>query len=261
MKKSRLFYQITINTWKTNLAYKFNMFLEILGEIFNFFAEIYIWKAIFSQDGFQEMCTYFWIKKCATSLSKNIIIYKVNQKIRLGHIELDINRPFSFFNMLIMESLAYSIFQFIIYTCPVIFIEMLFFKIIIPQCIYCIFSVIFICLGIFLKIFICLCFSSISFYVFEIGILNRLLEDLSTLFSGSFIPLWLFKKIKILYFISFILPFKFFAYVPSAIFLKKYSYSQIIILFFQLIVYILIFGLLSLFLWNKAIKNLSVNGG
>lgn len=232
----------------------------IFGKILGLFAEIYIWKAIlYTDQSFQEMCTYIFVKTFLMALTKNKIIMDMNQKVRTGQISMDISRPLSFPIQLITEAVGYCCFQVVFMAFPVMLIELCFFEIVIPKCQWLLCFIIFTLGAMSLKIMFCICMATFSFWVNEIGILNRLLEDVTSLFSGSLVPLWLFPgKLSAL---AEILPFRFIIYVPVTIFMGKYTEQEIWVLFLFLLLFLFIFGSLAIWLWKRSLKNVLVNGG
>lgn len=256
----RIFLIIVKNIWKMRNSYKMNKNIMMLGKIFGLFAEIYIWKAIlYSSKSFEEMCTYIFAKTFVTAITKNNIITDVNKRVRTGQISMDISRPLSFPVQLVFESIGYSCFQVIFMAIPVMLIEMIFFKVTMPDLNYIIYFMFFSLGAMGIKILLSLCIAAFSFYVFEIGVLNRLLEDVISLFSGSLVPLWFFPKK--LYSVAEVLPFQFIIYIPVTIYMGQYTNSEIYNLTFKLIIFIVLLFFLATILWNRALKKVMINGG
>lgn len=257
---ARIFFILVKNIYKMQNSYKMNKNIMMLGKVFGLFAEIYIWKAIlYSSESFEEMCTYIFAKTFVTAITKNNVITDMNQRVRTGQISMDISRPFSFPVQLVFESVGYSCFQVTFMALPVMLIELLFFEVAMPDKECIIYFVVFSLGAMGIKILLSLCIATLSFYVFEIGILNRLLEDVTSLFSGSLLPLWFFPEK--LYLLAEILPFRFIIYIPVTIYMGQYTLSEIQSLFFIMIIFLIILSIAVLILWNIALKKVMINGG
>ena len=258
--RKKIFFLLIKNVWKMQNSYKMNRNIMMIGKVFGVFAEIYIWKAILhSGDTFEEMCTYIFAKIFVTAITKNNIIADMNQRVRTGQISMDISRPFPFQMQLIMEAIGYSCFQVIFMAIPVMLIEVCFFDVAIPNKSHIIFFILFSMGAMGIKILLSICIATFSFRVFEIGVLNRFLEDVISLFSGSLIPLWIFPDK--LYSFAEILPFRFIIYIPVTIYMGRYNMKEIKMLFVIMLLFLGVLTVIAAMLWNKALKKVMINGG
>lgn len=253
------------------LAYKISFFGYILGDIFQIVIAFYLWSAIFSSspnstiNGFtkNEMLVYIVMSFITAMTIGNGTEWAVASEVQSGEIAINLIRPINYKLRLISQSIGSIMWQFIAIFLP-IWVTMLGIRYFtlgaLPPHITTIgtyfLSLIFSFIIWFLFNF---CFGLMAFYVTYIWGLNMFKETIVRFLSGAiipiiFFPLW-FQKFLIL------MPFGSINYTPVMIYLNKYTgYETIKALVIQALWIILLY-LFSRFLWDKAIKKLTIMGG
>jgi len=248
------------------LAYRTNYYTGIIIYTINIGAYYFLWTAIYGGKGsiqgvsVSQMTTYVAIAWMARAFYFNNLDREIAEEIREGKVAIELIRPYNYLLTKVMQGLGEGIFRFIFFSIPGFIIVAFIFHLQIP------FNAT--TLGLFLIA---------SFFSFIINTQINLLTGLMAfflhnnvgfiqakrviidLFSGltipiTFFPLWAQHIMKFL-------PFQGISYIPSMIFAQGMKGNALIqALGFQLIWAI---GLCIpiVLIWQKAKKQLIVQGG
>lgn len=247
------------------MYYKYDLLLYIFNFIVEITVYICIWMAIYGINGdvqgisAEKMTTYYIL---VISLNP-IIFWGINEligdSIREGEIQRELLNPISYFNYYfgirlgeLIEACVVSIITF--------GISSLIFGITLPSSILN-----------FILFLVMVGVSIISLYLFEIilGLMafysgttwgvEMFKRAVINIFSGAIAPLTLFPETfqKIASF----LPFKDYLYTPINVYFGDISEYEIIQVFIKQGIWILVLYILAKFIFNRAIKNITVNGG
>lgn len=247
------------------MYYKYDLLLYIFNFIVEITVYICIWMAIYNINAdiqgisAEKMTTYYIL---VISLNP-IIFWGINEligdSIREGEIQRELLNPISYFNYYfgirlgeLLEGVVVSIITFII--------SSLIFGVLLPSSILN-----------FILFLAMVSISVISLYMFEIilGLLafysgttwgvEMFKRAIINIFSGAIAPLTLFPEI--FQKIANVLPFKDYLYTPINIYFGDISNIEIIQVFIKQGIWVLVLYVLAKFLFNKAIKHITVNGG
>ena len=266
MKKYYKFIQIA---FKDRLAYRFEYFLGIVGILFLFLAQLFLWRALLGQSQLtstntgivtlKEMTTYVFIAMVIGIIIKNNIIENISNRIRNGLIAMDLIKPLNFKTFLFFDMIGRSLFNFVFQLLPVLVLGLIFLPIAYPSLLNFILFCLSLVGAVVIVFLLSFCLGLLAFWYTSIWQVNILLWTLIALFSGRTIPLWFFPKILLN--ISNFLPFRLMYFAPTSIFLGKVDLGESMFLLIQQLIWILIlFGLTKL-IWHTAIKKLVIQGG
>jgi len=258
-------WKIARQVTKEDLYYRFDILLYVCNFIIRVTVYIFIWLAIYNNGNqilgmsFEHITTYYVL---AITLDP-IIFWGVNESIgehiREGEVQKQLLYPISYFNWnfgirigIMLESCIVGGITFIICLClfgvllPSSFMNFLFFIIVI-------------CLSVVTVYFFEMILGMAAFYtnstwgveVFKRAILN--------IFTGMIAPIALFPEF--LQKIANFLPFKECVYTPISIYFGELSHNEILHIVLKQCIWIVILYIIAKFIFKKAIKNITINGG
>jgi ABC-2 type transport system permease protein len=268
--KWRLYHELILNAFRTNMAYKTEVAMFLFGQIINIFVQVYIWYAIYGTQqqldsnighvSISEMITYVVISNCISVFATSDVIFRISNKVSSGEIVMDLIKPMSFKSTIFCQSFGANLFRILFELIPVILVSLLFFHLLLPQWTHFLVFLLLLVNSLVLNFLVTYIIGLISFWYILVWQLNQVLDGLVRLFSGAFIPVWFFPDSFIL--ISYFLPFRLMYYEPISVYLGKvsggYAISMIIL---QQLLWIVGLFLLEKLMWNKAVSKLVVQGG
>jgi len=258
MRQFLAFLSITL---KDALVYRARSFIWFLADVIPVTTSIFFFSAIFSTTNtvgkysFQSILVYYLMV-----LSMEILVishpeFAIAEDINHGFLATYLIRPLSYLKFYAANELAYKMVR-LLFFIPFMVIVLL----LVPQGNYSIqislynlatFLPMFIlafCGFYFLKVII----GFMAFWFTEIWWLIGFIEILDMLFSGLLIPLDLlpltFQKI------ATFLPFKYFIYVPSQLFITSLSPTQTLMNLGIQVLWLVILALLAKFVWRKGLE-------
>lgn len=250
---------------KEGLYYRFDLILYIINFIIQITVYVFIWLAIYNNGNqvlgmsFEQITTYYIL---VVSLDP-IISWGINETmgsaIRDGEILRELLNPISYFNYYfgirigeVIESSLVGILTFGV--CALLF------KALLPQGILnFIFFIIVICLAVVVVYFFELILGMTAFYTTSIWGIEILKRAILSIFSGMIAPIALFPEF--LQKIANILPFKDCIYTPISIYFGELSCLEIGQVIAKQLLWIAVLYIIAKILFNKAVKNITVNGG
>lgn len=250
---------------REGLYYRFDLFLYIFNFIVEIAVYVFVWLAIYNNGKqilgmtFEQVTTYYVL---VVSLSP-IINWGVNEimghAIREGQVLRELLNPISYISYYfgirigeLIESTIVGVLTFAI--CSVLF------KILLPNGILnFLLFVIIVFLAVVVVYFFELIVGMIAFYTNSIWGIEIFKRSILSIFSGMIAPITLFPEV--LQKIANILPFKDCIYTPISIYLGELSYSESYQVILKQCIWIAVLYIIAKILFNKAVKNITVNGG
>lgn len=247
------------------MYYRFDLFLYVLNFIVEITVYVFIWLAIYNNGNeilgmtFEQVTTYYIL---VVSLDP-IITWGVNEmigySIREGQVLRELLNPISYFSYYfgirigeLITSIIVGIMTFII--CAILF------SVLAPKGILNFLCfIIVICLAVIVVYFFELILGMTAFYTNSIWGIEIFKRAILSIFSGIIAPITLFPKI--LQKIANILPFKDCIYTPINIYFGELSNIEIIQVIVKQSIWIVALYIIAKILFNKAIKNITINGG
>lgn len=252
--------------WKESIAYRAEYYMSLVLNPLRFFALVMIWYFIYNANGITEikgyeltgLITYFMISTIVYIITYNNIPENFQDEITKGDFIVNLLKPVYYPFIWLLKKIARRGFAFLIEVIPLFIIFALFFKkyFIIGDIGFFLVSVLF---AFFISYLVSSLIACIAFWFINIRSLAWLLRFVISFSSGMFVPITLFPSFleKILNF----LPFKYLSYVPTNIYLGKFSKDIALpfvdTVYFQLImqvVWIAILYLLLRFTWKRGVK-------
>lgn len=250
---------------REGLYYRFDLLLYIFNFIVQITVYIFIWLAIYNNGNqilgmsFEQITTYYIL---VVSLEP-IISWGINEimgeAIREGQILRELLNPISYFSYYfgirigeLIEAGIVGIITFVICT--------LLFGIVLPKGIlnFCAFVIV-ISLAVVIVYFFEIILGTSAFYTNSIWGIEILKRSVISIFSGMIAPITLFPES--IQKIANILPFKDCVYTPISIYFGELSNIEILQVIIKQGIWIVLLYMISKFLFKKAIKNITINGG
>lgn len=250
---------------REGLYYRFDLLLYIFNFIVQITVYIFIWLAIYNNGNqilgmsFEQITTYYIL---VVSLEP-IISWGINEimgeAIREGQILRELLNPISYFSYYfgirigeLIEAGIVGIITFVI--CALLF------GIVLPQGIlnFCAFVIV-ISLAVVIVYFFEIILGTSAFYTNSIWGIEILKRSVISIFSGMIAPITLFPES--IQKIANILPFKDCVYTPISIYFGELSNIEILQVIIKQGIWIVLLYMISKFLFKKAIKNITINGG
>lgn len=257
------------NSLKENLAYRTNYFFQLGGRLLSVTAQVYVWSALLGSSGqttssmgvitLQDMTSYVIISVVISTLVNNNVIGIIEERIRDGLIAFDLIRPMSFQLLTFCRAFGISLFNFLFSLLPVLIFGILVFGLnspSLPNILLFLWSLL---NGIIISFLVSYSVGLLGFVFISIWHLSRFLTDLTLIFSGSWIPLWFFPGF--LAKIAEYLPFRMIYFVPTSIFLEKYTTNEGLTLILIQLIWIGILYVLSRGIWARVVHKIVIQGG
>lgn len=265
----RKYLAIAKASWQEYLAYRLNFFLEVLGDLVTRLVIIAAWFAIY-QDLGQETIGEFSLPEMITYLlGVGIINSFILQASQGNDINDDINRG-DLSNYLV-KPLNIPIYWLIRDICRRVLVVvlgmgeyailLLFFSrfLVYPSSVLSLITfIIFITLAVIIHFFLFYIFSVIAFWMDQTWGPRFVIRIIMGIATGALIPLSLFPGFwKDIF---YILPFKFFAFIPMQIYLNKITCLEIVQELVIGLLWVTTFACISVILWKKGLKKYSAYG-
>lgn len=256
---------------QSSMEYRTSFLCFVLGESLYCFVMYFIWKAVFASSGesnfmgftMADMTVYVFLSNLVGFLTSTDSTDNLADEIRDGSIIMRMIKP---------VNVDYSLLAFEIGN-KVMMITCLFLPVMLGVEIYRYYSLGYIAFNIvnflifvlstllsyFLSFYINLIFGYLAFFLLNIWGFSILKGSIIKFFSGALIPLAFFPGIVRTIFEQ--LPFASLVYVPTMIYMGKYSSFEIVFVLGKQIFWLVVFVWISRVIWQWAQKRLAVQGG
>lgn len=251
-------------SFKQSIAYRATVWLQIVAAVVSVFVQVSVWRSLIGSDAVEgitlaDMITYAIINAVMLAF-KLKPVDAVDDRLRSGDIAIDLLRPIQYPLMVFVDQLGKAAFRLIFVAVPVLVISATFFNFSIPSSLAN-------ALGFPLTIVFSLLISYgigylialLSFWFLTTFHFSWAIGGLITLFSGSFLPLWFFPDGWEL--VARLLPFQFLGFVPAAVWLGQINGAELVQTLALGVFWSLALLLTALALWNRATRQLVVQGG
>lgn len=256
--------------WKLAFTYRAQYYLSLFLNPLRFVILLLIWKAVYfntsasSVAGYllPELITYFLITSFIDMATYDEIPQDLEMEIRKGDFLIYLLKPIHYIKLAFMKKISRRVFATVMEVIPLLLIFIIFFKeyFVVGNFFLLIISVIF---AFIISFFIHTLIGSLAFWLIKIRTLGWMIDFFIRFAAGAFAPLSLFPET--LRNIMNYLPFQYISYVPSNIYLGKYSFdltttsftNTIYFALMMQIVWCILLMLLVYFIWSKAQKHFS----
>ena len=246
---------------KNSMVYRWQIIFSIIGSMLFIAINILLWRFLYAGD--DEMITYMTKYTIISNIIAMFYIKgisaRIGDKVATGAFVTDLIRPINIFTMAWQMELATAFSQFVMKGLPVIAIYL---PLLINKASY--YNIPLVLLAIILgHVLYVLIYSLLGFsaYIFiEIWPFGRLVDDTIRLLAGSFIPLEILPES--LKNIANILPFRFlFSFPLELLFQESVNVYHLYNNFLTFLIWILIFAVLNVIIYKRALNKVVVQGG
>ena len=249
-----------------SLAYKFDVYGNIIMQTIIMIATAFFWKALFknaeSMGGVSvdTMLTYTVISSMISVVLITNVEWRITESVQTGAIAIDLMRPVNIFGVFFAENLGSVTALFFQNLLPIFIIGSLFIKLpaprSAPQFMLFLISLV---LAFFINWYLSVIFGMFSFKVIEMSALIQVKKHLVRLLSGSMIPLWFFPNW--LRSVLEILPFPYIYQLPLSIYVEHYTSESLVRGLLIQILWVMALFIIETRLEKQAIKHVMVQGG
>lgn len=249
-----------------SMIYRWNFFIGIISKLAFTLVMFYIWQMMFTSheviNGYtwESMKMYLFVSfLCTSTISWNAEM-GMAKKIINGTITVDLIKPINIRLMTLVQAVGSSFFSNVFAISIVVGLALFVFNVPFPTD-YKVWAMFVISLtfSFLLNFILTYIFSLFCFWTSNAYGVATARSTIANFFSGALVPLEMFPPF--LANLAFMLPFKGIVYIPTAIFIGKLEgIAWAKALGGQMIWLIALWGLSSL-LWQKAVKQVTINGG
>jgi ABC-2 type transport system permease protein len=246
-------------------AYRFDHFMGILDTILNLFLYWCIYKTLFGVSGLKDGISFDMVMTNFILSLGLMTVFTYDQfllpwKIGSGNIENDLLKPIRFREMALALDLGNIVFNLIFQYIPTLIIANIIFDIVKPVSFFAFMCfLVSITLGFLILWNIAFTIQTLGFWIINVWSVATIKDVLVNILSGAMLPIWFMPEW--MQNIVMLTPFPSIYFSPIQIYLGQVSGIKILYIFFQQIIWIIIFYLISEILWNKGVKKLVVQGG
>ena len=249
-----------------SLAYKFDVYGNIIMQTIIMIATAFFWKALFknaeSMGGVSvdTMLTYTVISSMISVVLITNVEWRITESVQTGAIAIDLMRPVNIFGVFFAENLGSVTALFFQNLLPIFIIGSLFIKPPTPRSAseFMLFLISLV-LAFFINWYLSVIFGMFSFKVIEMSALIQVKKHLVRLLSGSMIPLWFFPNW--LRSVLEILPFPYIYQLPLSIYVGHYTSESLVRGLLIQILWVMALFIIETRLEKQAIKHVMVQGG
>ncbi|CDM69011.1 putative transmembrane protein [Clostridium bornimense] len=268
-KEVKTYLPFTTNAFQAQLTYKANTMIFFCGEGVIILVSYYLWKAIYGSStksiisgfNFNEMIIYMLLAFLIGILTDIDVSTMIYREVKDGSIAINLVRPINYCKRMFFQALGNIVFNFVlVFSLGFILVTVLFISIEHNfNILNIILSLITTVLSIILSFYYRYCFGLLSFKITNMWGLAQIMGAIFRLLSGALIPLSFFPMI--MQKIFGLLPFSSIISTPTLIYLGKIEGMELIFSIGLQVVWIGILILLSRWMWNKLITELTILGG
>ncbi len=263
--KSAYLYVYKIQILKS-LAYKFDVYGNIIMQTIIMIATAFFWKALFQnaeQMGgvtVDTMLTYTVVSSMVSVLLTTNVEWRITESVKKGNIAVDMMRPVNIFRVFFAENLGSVtalIFQNLL---PILLIGSLLIKVPVPGSLQDgLLFVLSLAMAFFINWYLAVIFGMWAFKVIEMSALIQVKKHLLRLLSGSIIPIWFFPEW--LRNVLTYLPFVYIYQMPISIYVGQYTKESLEKGLIIQAIWLVVLCLLKTILEKRVTKSVMIQGG
>lgn len=265
MKGNAYFYVYKTQILKS-LAYKFDVYGNIIMQTIIMIATAFFWKALFQNAqtvqgvNVETMLVYTVISSMISVVLTTNVEWRITESVKKGTIAVDMMRPVNIFMVFFAEELGNVTALFFKNLLPVFIIGSILVKVPAPaDGISFLLFLGSLLLAFFINWLLAVIFGMWAFSVIEMTSLIQVKKHLLRLLSGSMIPIWFFPDA--LRGILECLPFVYIYQMPLDLYVGKYTTDSLIRGMVVQAVWLLVLYLLFRFFENRVTRKVMIQGG
>lgn len=256
-----VFKAVAFATYKEWSAYRSHMAVSLLVGPVSFLVQVFIWRAVFSQQEvvngltLEQIITYYGIAAVIGYLIFDFADWNLQMHIQTGSFLIFILRPLSHRYYALAQKAGHRLLSFWLEFLPIFLLFFFVFRIrLIPARPF--WFVISITLAFLMMFLVNYCVGIMAFWMTKAEGVRRMFLIMRDILAGTFIPLTFFPEI--IQKLFFFLPFQFITYVPIKVFIGSYELAGISLSIPAIVgiqaVAVLLMWLVSEGLWRLGIK-------
>lgn len=252
-------------SFKKNSAYRSTVWLQIIASVIQVSIQVAVWTALIGTGSVEgitrdDMVTYAILNAAMFAFVLTSLFNDVDTRLRSGDIALDLLRPTHYPLFVLADQLGRSAYRVLFVVIPIVVVSALIFGFSMPATgVAGIGFAVVLVLSILISYSIGYLIALLSFWFLTTFHFNWAIGALTTLFSGAFLPLWFFPDdwAKV----AGLLPFQFLGFVPAATWMGQLAGTELLRVLGIGILWSCALLLLTRFLWDRATRQLVVQGG
>lgn len=250
---------------KSKLNYRTSSILELTGMVLEISVQIYIWKFLIENSDqygttLSQMVTYILLVRLASILTSSTIARVLSNRIRDGAIATDFVSPISMKGRWLCADLGNNLFRVLVVLVPIAMICAILWGIQPPASVaHGVGSIVSLFLGCMLAFEYSYILGLISFWLLRNPFYKWHFRNIEQIFAGTYFPLWFYPEW--LEKITRCLPFRYFSYEATAVYLGKVSEPQIREVILMQILWIAVLLIVESIVWYGARRKVIVQGG
>lgn len=261
-----VYFTFAQKAFRQDYIYRINTLIRIIGAALTILVQISIWQALYRGQTIvngitiTNMMTFVIINMVLSVITRSSIANKLSMRVKTGEIGGDFVRPVSLKYYLMAEEIGSAVYSIVFTSLPVCIISAIIVGFNAPVNILSgILFFVSVILGVVLMYYIHYVLGLLSFWLKNSLYTNFLLSACFMLFGGSTVPLWFYPSF--LRVIANMLPFRFVSFEPISIYLGQTGLKGALTILGVQLAWICAFFVLEKFIWNKAQKVVTVQGG
>ncbi|MCG7408504.1 ABC-2 family transporter protein [Paenibacillus sp. ACRRX] len=259
------FLVISRQSFLNSLVFRANYFIDLITEFILVLLGIILWKALYNYGGantpisLEQLVAYMALSRIIVRIDMEFVA-QIQQKVLNGEIAGELLRPIPLkVNMLFQEVGRFAS-TLLMRTLPIFLTVSLWIGVSLPKSFGSLFLFIISLFFSFLLVFyLNYIVALMAFWVTNLFSLSVFKDQTIRLLSGTLIPLWFFPKSLVA--IVYVLPFAGIVFVPINIYLGNFDSIQSLKFIAIQVIWIVVFELLSKWVWKRAVQRICVNGG
>lgn len=265
-KNRKVYFYIYKTQIIKSMAYKFDVYGNILMQAIIMVASAFFWKALFrNADSVQgvkvdTMLTYTVVSSMIYVVLSTNVEHRIALSVRKGTIAIDMMRPVNMFKVFFAEnmgSVTALLFQNLL---PIFLIGSVLIKLPTPTSVTGFLLFLFsLTIAFFVNWYLAGLFGMLAFSVIEMDALIQVKRHLIRLLSGSIIPIWFFPDW--LQGILKVLPFVYLYQMPLDIYIGKYTTESLITGLSIQLFWMVFLGLIYRYMQKKVTGKIMIQGG
>jgi ABC-2 type transport system permease protein len=252
-------------SFKKHAAYRSTVWIQIIASLIQVGIQVAVWSALLgsgSVDGItrDDMVTYAILNSAMYAFILTSLYNDVDARLRSGDIAVDILRPVQYPLLVLADGLGRAAYRALFMVVPIVIISALMFGFSAPASVSGgVGFVVAVLLAIVISYSIGYLIALLSFWFLTTFHFGWAIGGLTTLFSGAFLPLWFFPEPWAA--VAKTLPFQFLGFVPAATWMGQLTDTELATTFLVGILWSVALLTCTRFLWNRATRQLVVQGG
>ncbi|MFC5531103.1 ABC transporter permease [Cohnella yongneupensis] len=253
----------------TAIAYRFDVWIGMVGDVIMLAASVFVWKAAYGSDalgsgasvvGLEGMITYTVISVLMAAVFSTGVQNTIYQQVREGNIAMDLMRPLNLLGIYFSEDLGSMVSSLVNKAIPLVLMAALLFGFPMPDNALAGGLFALSCLLSFMILWLMSAMIGlVAFWVAELGNLGMVKDALVRVLSGSMVPLWFFPAG--LQRVSEWLPFQYTYQLPISIYIGMTKPGEAVRSMGVQAVWIALLGALLAWIWTHARGKVMVQGG